>query len=323
VIVDCAGYIDGCRVGTLEPSEVQDWLVDNPDGFAWLGLAMPDAAELTSTCSAFGLHDVDVGAILSQHRRPVVTLENDLTWVVLRTANYDDQAELVTLGEISLLATRRFLITVRHGSAPQLASARKELEADPELLREGVAAAVMAVVTAVVDSYVPALDGFEKDAIEVESEVLSESRDRPVRRLVNLSRQIRELQNAVESMEEPLDRLHRHHTIGWTVETLAELRSAITHVERVVRRTRSLIDLVTAAHNANLAQVAKQQNDDMRKISAWVAIAAVPTMIAAIYGMNFRHLPELEWRFGYPLVIGVMVAACVVLYRVFRRNGWL
>jgi magnesium transporter len=323
VIVDCAGYVDGHREATLDLAHVQDWIAAHEGGFVWLGLVHPGDGELGEVLARFGLDDVDVPSILAPHRRPVITLEGELTWMVLRTATYDDAAELVSLGEISLFACHQFLITVRHGNAPELAGARKELEAEPDLLDEGVAAAVVAVVTAVVDSYSPTLDGFEKDAIEVEREVLSEDRDRPVRRLLNLSRQVRELQVAVESMEEPLERLRRHRSIGWTKQTLAELRSSLSHVERTVRRTKSLIDLLAAANAANLAQVSKQQNDDMRKISAWVAIAAVPTMIAGIYGMNFEHLPELRWTFGYPLVLSVMAAACLALYVAFRRRKWL
>lgn len=323
MIVDCAAYVDGKRAtGRLDVADVPSWL-QREGAFVWLGLRMPGADELRAICAAFGLGRLDVDGVLEPHRRAVLTQDNGTTWLVLRTALYDDVSEVVSIGEISLIAGQRFVITVRHGHASPLSGARKELESDREMLNDGVAAAVVTVVEAVVDSYGPALDGFEKDAIEVEREVLSESRVRPVRRLLNLKRQVRELQLAIDALEDPLTRLTRHRHLGWTKKTTAELRATISQLHRVAARARSLSELLNAAHEANLAQVSQQQNDDMRKISAWVAIAAVPTMIAGIYGMNFTHFPELDWVLGYPLVLAVMAVACTALYRSFRRRDWL
>jgi magnesium transporter len=230
---------------------------------------------------------------------------------------------MVTLGEISVLFSDRYLITIRHGTASPLAGARAALEGEPELLAEGVLAAVAAVIGAVVDSYGPALDGLENDVVEVEGEVLSESRHRPVRRLLNLSRQVREVQLVLEALDEPLDRLVRSRRLAWSDVTQAELEPILGQVRRVTARTRTLSDLLNAAHGANLAQVSQQQNDDMRRISAWVAIAAVPTMVAGIYGMNFEHMPELEMVAGYPVVLGLIALVCGWMYRTFRRQDWL
>lgn len=323
MIVDCAAYADGKRItGKLEIEEVGPYLT-RPDAFVWLGLRMPNPEELRTACAVFGLGKIDVEAVLAPHRRAVLGDQAGVTWLVLRTSTYDDHEEVVHLGEISVLASPRFLITVRHGHAAALAETRKELEHDRDRLRGGVPAVLVAVVSAVVDSYGPALDGFEKDAVEVEREVLSEARIRPIRRLLNLKRQVRELQLVVDALDDPLERLSRKRGLSWTPSTLAELHATLADVHRLSHRTRSLSDLVSDAHSANLAQVSKQQNDDMRKISAWVAIAAVPTMLAGIYGMNFEHMPELDSPAGYPVALGVMAAACVGLYRSFRKREWL
>jgi magnesium transporter len=321
--VDCAAYADGKRIsGTLSIEEVGPYL-SRPDAFVWLGLRMPSPEELRNACVVFGLGHLDVDAVLAPHRRAVLGQQAGVAWLVLRTSTYDDHEEVVHLGEISVLACQRFLITIRHGHAAALSSARKELESDRDRLKGGVPAALVAVIAAVVESYSPALDGFEKDAVEVEREVLSEARIRPIRRLLNLKRQVRELQLVVDALEDPLERLTRRREFVWAPATLAELHAAVADVHRVSARTRSLSDLVTDSHSANLAQVSKQQNDDMRKISAWVAIAAVPTMIAGIYGMNFEHMPELGSPAGYPIVLGIMAIACLSLYKAFRRRDWL
>ena len=323
MIIDCAAYEGGRRVtDELAVDDVPRWL-DDPDAFVWLGLRMPSAAELGQVCEAFGIDGVDVDAVLALHRRPVLAAEPWGTWLVLRTAHYRDTPEVVSLGEISVLISDHFVITIRHGDASPLGDARATLEADPDLLAEGPMAAVGVIVEAVIDSYGPALDGFEQDAVEVEREVLSESRHRPVRRLLNLTRQLRELQLVVDALVDPLDRLTRQRSLPWTEEALREFEPLLGQVTRVAGRAQTLSGLLNAAHAANLAQTSQQQNDDMRKISAWVAIAAVPTMVAGIYGMNFRHMPELDWAIGYPVVLGLTTLACALLYRNFRRQDWL
>jgi len=284
---------------------------------------MPGPEELRQACAVFGLKGIDVDAVLAPHRRAVLGSQAGVAWLILRTSTYDDREEVVHLGEISVLASPRFIITVRHGKAAALSGTRQELEADPQRLRGGVPAALVAIVSAVVDSYGPALDGFENDAVEVEREVLSESRSRPVRRLLNLKRQVRELQLVVDALADPLERLTRKRDFVWTPATVSELHATLADVARLSARTKSLSALLSDAHSANLAQVSSQQNDDMRKISAWVAIAALPTMIAGIYGMNFEHMPELHSPIGYPIALALMAGACLLLYRSFRKRGWL
>ena len=323
MIVDCAAYTGGHRVGdTLTLDDVGEHL-ETPDTFVWLGLRMPDRDEMARVAKVFGLDDLDVDDAVAPHDRPVLAMIDDATWLVLRTAEYNDRLERVMLGELCVLFTDRYVITVRYGQASPLDGVRREIEADPERLEIGTAAIVAAIVDRVVDDYRPTLDGFERDVLEVESEVFSESRTRPVKRLYQLKREILELLIVSDALLDPLNRVTRTCAVLQHPEVQNELMLATDQVDRVVTRTKTMSDLITTAIDANLTQVSLQQNEDMRKISAWVAIAAVPTAIAGIYGMNFEHMPELESRVGYPAVLIFMAVVCFSLYRAFRRSGWL
>jgi magnesium transporter len=253
----------------------------------------------------------------------VLEIEGTTVQMVLRTARYNDPEELLVLGEMTVLIGPRAIVTVRHGQASPLSQLRAQLEAEPTRLREGPAAVATAIVGRVIDDYGPALDGFENDAVEAERDVFSETRHQPVKRLYQLKREVRELLVAVDALQDPLNRLIR--VIGHQLppDVLADLNEAADQLDRTVTRIMSLSGLLDAALTASLAQISVQQNEDMRKISAWVAIAAVPTMVAGIYGMNFEHMPELGHPASYPIVIGGMVLVAVLMYRAFRKSGWL
>jgi magnesium transporter len=293
------------------------------DAFIWLGLRMPDASEMTRAADALGLDELDCEAAVAPHDRPVLTDVSEATWLVLRTAEYNDKLEGVMLGELSVLFGTQFVVTVRYGQASPLDGVRRELEADPEQLRLGVPTVVAAIVKRVVDDYRPALDGFEHDVLEVEKEVFAKTRRRPVKRLYHLKRQVLELLMVIDALYDPLARIARANRLLQLPDTQNELQLAIDQLGRVDTRTRTLSDLITTAVDANMTQVSLQQNEDMRRISAWVAIAAVPTAIAGIYGMNFDEMPELQWDLGYPAVLLLMAVICGLLYRAFRRSGWL
>ena len=323
MIIDCAAYCNGVRVSEpLTLDDVPAWL-DRTDTFVWLGLRMPDREEMSAVRATFGLDDLDVDAAVAPHRRPVLDRLDRATWLVLRTAAYSDKLEQLLLGELCVLFAERFVITVRYGQASPLDGVRRELEADPDFLAFGVPAVLARIVERVVDDYAPALDGFERDVIEVESDVFSESRWRPTQRLYRLKREILELLIVTDALHDPLERALRSHPLLRAEEVHDEIALPVAQLGRIVTRTPILSDLIATAVDANMTQVSLQQNEDMRKISAWVAIAAVPTMIAGIYGMNFEHMPELDTPIGYPAVLLLMGAACALLYRAFRRSGWL
>ena len=319
--IDCAAYVEGQRREFDPATMTLDDVVG--DGFVWLGLRMPDEAELQQGMDSLGIAGVSASDVLTPHARPVLTVEGPVVQLVLRTAAYEDRNETIALGEMTLLVGPRSVLTIRHGQASELSSARAALEADPERLRLGPAAVVAAVVNVVIDGYGPALDGFENDVIEVERDVFSDSNRQPVQRLYKLKREVRRMIVAIDSLDDPLARLIRVRGSHMPAPILHDLNEASDQLDRAVTRAHSLSGLLDAALTASLTQISVRQNDDMRKISAWVAMAAIPTVVAAIYGMNFENMPELEWAGGYPLVLSLTAIAVALLYRQFKKSGWL
>jgi magnesium transporter len=322
VRIDCAVYVDGSR-REFDPDtmSIDDPIVDG--GFVWLGLRVPDEAELQRGLTALAITGVSPLEVLTPHRRPVLTVEGSTVQIVLRTASYEDRDETIALGEMTLLVTANAVITIRHGQASQLASLRSSLESDPSRLGLGPTAVVAAVIGLVIDDYGPALDGFENDVVEVERDVFSGTHRQPVQRLYKLKREVRRMLVAIDALDDPLARLIRVRGSQLHPEVLADLNEAEDQLDRAVTRAHSLSGLLDAALTASLTQITVRQNDDMRKISAWVAMAAVPTMIAGIYGMNFEDMPELGWKFGYPTVATLTALAVALLYRQFKKSGWL
>ena len=337
VIIDCAAYIDGMRFEVDHaPASLCRWEPDvlpaQIDGsatasgqraFLWLGFRVPDELELQEACSALNLDEVSPREILTPHERPVLTLDGPTVQLVLRTARYDDLEETIALGEMTLIVAPKSIVSIRHGQASELASVRTALERDPDRLRLGPMAVLTAVIGRVVGDYGPALDGFEHDVVEAELDVFADIHHQPVERLYRLKREVRRTLVAFDALQDPLNRLTRALNKQIPAELIADLNEAADQLDRAVTRATSLSGLLDAALTASLTQITVQQNNDMRKISAWVAMAAVPTMIAGIYGMNFESMPELDARFGYPVVLGVMAATVIVLYRFFKRSGWL
>ena len=242
---------------------------------------------------------------------------------MLRTAHYRKALSSVHLGEIAVLCGEHFIITVRHGHASPLDGVRAELDGDPERLAGGPGVVLHAIIDRVVDDYRPVLHALDRDVSEVEKEVFSDSRHNPARRIYTLLRETLSFEEAVEPLHEPVSRLARGRAPWVSDELQPFFQDVVDHLERVNGRAARIRSLLTSALDANLTQVSVRQNEDMRKISAWVAIAAVPTMVAGIYGMNFEHMPELGSPWGYPFALGLMAVVCGLLYRSFRNSDWL
>jgi magnesium transporter len=259
---------------------------------------------------------------IKSHQRPKIENYGDTIFCVLKTARYMEVLETVEIGEIQMFVGPGFIVVVRHGEATPLGDVRKGVERRTDLLRFGPAAVAHAILDRVVDEYLPVIAGLDKDIQEVEFQVFSESHaDNPVERIYKLKREILELHDATFPLVEPLETQLRQ--LGVREELLPYFRDAQDHLLKVVDRVETYRDLLNSILEANLTRVSVRMNQDMRKISAWVAIAAVPTAIAGIYGMNFEHMPELTWTAGYPLVLGLMLVVCGFLYLQFRRSGWL
>jgi len=324
MIVDCALYHDGHRVDeTRNLARLAAQARRDPDSFVWMGLLEPSTTDLRGVARLFDLHPLSVEDAVAAHQRPKIDTYGDSLFVVLRTLTYIDRTSDVETGEIAMFVGSDMAITVRHGEASELGSVRARMEDHPEILRHGPSAVLYAVADAVVDRYVDVADELEVDVDQLERSVFSPTRTDDFQRIYKLKRELLEFRRAVVPLVEPLTRLAQDDVVAVPPEARPFFRDVLDHLLRVQEQVESLDLLLNGVTQAHIAQVGLRQNEDMRKISAWVAIVAVPTMIAGIYGMNFDTMPELHWRFGYPLAIGAMAVICVGLYRAFKRSGWL
>jgi magnesium transporter len=324
VIVDCAVYESGIRTpGTLELHEAFEAGRSHPDSFVWIGLHEPTPEEFAAVVEEFKLHPLAVEDALSPHQRPKLEQYGDSLFLVLKTVRYVDTEEVIDTGQIVLFVGETFVVSVRHGQSAALSEVRRRLEQHPELLRCGPSAVVYSVVDRVVDDYEVVMRGLDNDVDEIEVEVFSGTGRNRGERIYKLKREVMDFKRAVTPLLDPMRLLVAGGVPQVHAGTQEYFRDAQDHLKRVTDHLDAHDNLLSDALAANLAEVGVRQNEDMRRISAWVAIVAVPTMIAGIYGMNFDHMPELRWTYGYPLSIAVMGGICLLLYRAFKRNGWL
>ena len=324
-IVDCALYVGGRRRPGRLPLDGALAAARAVGGFVWIGLHEPSDLELSGLVEEFGLHPLAAEDAVNAHQRPKLERYGDQLFIVFKTTRYVEHrtlawdSEVVETGEVMLFVGKNFVISVRHGVGA-LHKVRAQLEARPELLSHGPAAVVYAVADAVVDEHLAVADQVEDDVDEVEAAVFAPRAGRDIDLVYQLKREVLEFRRAVVPLNGPLVELRDAPEMA---VFSAEFRDVDDHLQRVAEQVAGFDELLNALLGAQLARVSVQQNNDMRKISAWVAIAAVPTMLAGVYGMNFDHMPELHWTYGYPLIVAIMVTVCLSLYRAFRKSGWL
>ena len=323
MIVDAALYTGGHRrPGPFELERALDQCADG-NTFAWIGLYEPTEEEFEAARHEFDLHELAVEDAIHAHQRPKLDVYDDTLFLVLKPARYVDPIEVIELGEILLFVDRRFVVAVRHGEASKLVEVRRALEADPGELALGSSAVVLHIIDRVVDDYSKVLEGLDRDIEELETTVFSDTPETPTQRIYKLKREVLQFHQATAPLVDPILRLSRASFPAINPELKEYFTDVHDHLVRVVERISGLRDLLTSILEANLTQVSVRQNSDMRKISAWVAIAAVPTALAGIWGMNFDHMPELHRTWGYPLALGLMAVVCLGLYRKFKDSGWL
>ncbi|MFG2637449.1 magnesium/cobalt transporter CorA [Streptomyces sp. NPDC048362] len=331
MIVDCAIYRHGHR--TEGPEDLSDALDEAraAGGFVWIGLHEPSEREFDFVTREFGLHPLAIEDALKAHQRPKLEVYDDSLFLVLKPVSYEPEGDTVSTGEIMIFIGDCFVVTVRHGEGSPLADVRHRLEKEPEMLDKGPTAVMYAVSDAVVDRYLEVATELQTDLDELEAEVFQPetggSRN-TASRIYAFKRQVLTFRRATGPLTVPMTRLAGVGQFGGDVPFVHDkarpfFRDVNDHLARVNESVDGLDRLVSDILSAHLAQMSVRQNDDMRKISAWAAMAAVPTMIAGIYGMNFDHMPELHWVWSYPAVILVMAALEMVLYRLFKRRGWL
>ena len=327
MIIDSAVYRNGVREPGTPAFDDLFAACNAGEGMAWIGLYEPTHEELESVAKAFHLHELAVEDALTAHQRPKFERYEGMHFVVLRPARYVDETETVRFGELEIFAGPNFVITVRHGDAPDLGHVRRAMEARPHLLARGPVAIVYGIVDHVVDCYLPVVAGLENDIDEIEDEVFSGSAT-VSRRTYELTREVIEFQRATKPLAGMLARMM--DLTGVDDEERRYLRDVQDHAVQIEERVdgfRALLQNILSVHltleTKALTEVSISQNEQVRKISAWAAILFAPTLIGTIYGMNFKHMPELKWRLGYPMAIVLMIAVGLVLYGIFKRRRWI
>ena len=333
-MVDCAVYVDGVRLPgrythAAAAAKAHELEASGQKAFAWVGLHEPDEHQMQSVAEVFGLHPLAVEDAVHAHQRPKLERYDDTLFLVLKTVNYVPHEalalarEIVETGEIMVFVGSDFVVTVRHGEFSGLAGVRHQLEAEHTQLALGPYAVMHAIADHVVDGYLDVTQLMESDIDAIEEETFDPARQTDIEHIYLLKREVVELRRSVAPLSIEQGRINSDHKDLLSKEVLRYMRDVVDHQTHAADRIASYDEMLSSLVQAALAKVGMQQNTDMRKISAFVAIAAVPTMIAGIYGMNFEHMPELSTTWGYPAILLLMVVVCALLYRNFRRNHWL
>jgi len=337
-MVDSAIYANGVRVASPTTlAETYGALDRTPGGVAWIGLYRPTEQELMSLAEEFNLHPLAIEDAIVAHQRPKLERYDTVLFVVLKAANYLDVPEEVDFGELHLFVGPNFVITVRHSESPDLSHVRQRMEGEPELLALGAQAILYAIIDAVVDAYSPVVAGLANDIDEIETQVFGG--DALVsRRIYELSREVIDFQRATHPLSAVMLALERGTAkYGVTQELERRLRDVADHLTQVNERIDGFRYLLRDILTVNSTLVSERQNEEMtrlahssnrqgeevKKISSWAAILFAPSLIAGVYGMNFTHMPELQWPLGYPLAVLAMVGLSGLLYTIFKRRGWL
>ncbi len=329
-VVDCGVYVAGERIpGMFTPDQALAEVRRRDDAFVWLGLHQPSEREMTGIARTYGLHELTVEDAVKAEQRPKLEQFGDVHFLVLRTTRYvphqelTENSQVVETGQMMIFVGDRFVITVRHGEASGMSPVRADLEKQrAALLEQGPWAVAYAVTDRVVDHYLEVAEQVEADLDLIEEGVFSRDRSAPIQQVYQLKRELVEFRRAVVPLQRPLAGIIASQGVV-PKEIRRYFRDVQDHLTRTVEQVSSYDDLLNSILQARLAQVTVDQNNDMRKIAAWAGIATAWTAAAGVYGMNFEYMPETHWRYGYPGLMAVLAVVTVVLYRAFRRNGWL
>jgi len=337
-VINNAVYENGERIASPESLAGTFTILDkHPKAIAWIGLYRPTAEELSALAAEFNLHELAIEDAVLAHQRPKIERYGDTLFTVLRAAQYIDETETVEFGELHVFSGTNFVITVRHSESPDLSVVRKRMEDTPGSMDEGTEAILYAILDAVVDGYKPVVDGVSNDIDEIETQVF-DGDAQVSRRIYELNREVIEFERAVTPLTQIIDTLSGGFADGYVGDTLQQyLRDVADHVVQTKERIeefRLLLRDILAVNTSlvaqrqseearNLSEAGNRQAIETRKISGWAAILFTPTLIAGIYGMNFKVMPELHWEYGYPFAIGLMIVSGIVLYIIFKRRGWL
>jgi len=323
MIVDVALYQNGQRVDG--PTDISD-LVDvarKDGGFVWLGLAEPTQSEFNMVVGELNFHPLAVEDAVNAKQRPKIEDYEGLTFFVLKTVFFDKAEQEISTGELMCFISNHFIVIVRHGEGHPLSTVRHDLEQNSELLKLGPFAVLHAVADRIIDGYTNIATALELEVVGVENKVFSGKRQTFSQEIYFLKREIIEFKHAIEPLIAPISKLTTDSVVSVPEAIKPFFRDTYDHLLQACEQASGLDSLITSVLQADLAHIQVQQNIDVRRISAWVALASGPTMIAGIYGMNFKHMPELGTKYGYFVVLGAMAALTGFLVRTFRKSGWL
>ena len=322
-LVNSVAYADGLRVGDVAIPDISEVLKE-PGRFVWVGLHEPDDEMLAEIQQEFSLHDLAVEDAARAHQRPKLERYGDSIFVVLRTAHTDASTGGIEFGETHLFVGANYVVSVRHGGTLPFADVVARCEANPDLMVKGPVFVLYSIMDFIVDQYFPLVDTYEDKLAELEDNVFQQILPRETtERVYQLKRDLIEVKRAIAPLVDVCNRLVRGDVPLVPEDSRVYFRDVYDHVIRINEMVDTLRELLSAALEANLSLVSVSQNEAMKRLAGWAAIVAVPTMIAGVYGMNFKFMPELDWYLGYPVALTVMVGTCAFLYYKFKRSGWL
>jgi len=322
-LVNSVAYADGLRVGDVAIADISEVLKE-PGRFVWVGLHEPDDEMLAEIQQEFSLHDLAVEDAARAHQRPKLERYGDSIFVVLRTAHTDASTGGIDFGETHLFVGANYVVSVRHGGTLPFAEVVARCEANPDLMVKGPVFVLYSIMDFIVDQYFPLVDTYEDKLAELEDNVFQQTLPRETtERIYQLKRDLIEVKRAIAPLVDVCNRLVRGDVPLVPEDSRVYFRDVYDHVIRINEMIDTLRELLSAALEANLSLVSVSQNEAMKRLAGWAAIVAVPTMIAGVYGMNFKFMPELDWYLGYPVALTVMVGTCAFLYYKFKRSGWL
>lgn len=320
-VVNCAVYRNGRREN-ISLDAISDVLAHDDGSFVWVGLYEPGEELLDKLQEEFGLHDLAIEDAHNAHQRPKLEAFGNTLFLAVHTAQLVD--EHVRFGETHIFYGRRFFVTVRHGASLTFAIVREKMEREPEILKLGPAVALHGVLDFIVDNYEPIVDDFEQELDDLEHAIFAEDfRKETVQRLYTLRKELTQMRTAVAPMQDILSQIMRSETLGIPDEAKPYFRDVRDHAGRTIDIIDVLRETAGAAMSVNLSLSAINQGEVVKKLAGWAGLLALPTLVASWYGMNFAHMPELQARYAYPVLIGGVVLACVLLYRYLKKVRWL
>ena len=322
-VVACVAYSGGRRVANVALGDISE-VLKQEDRFVWIGLYEPDEALLREVQDEFGLHDLAIEDAHAANQRPMVERSGDSLYTARRTAPPDREQRRIAFGETHLFVGSRYVVSVRHGASLSYADVRARCEAQPQLLSKGPGFVLHAIMDFVVDQYFPIVDALEDSLEALEEEIFNERISRETTmRIYTLKRDLLEIKRGVSPLVDICNRLMRADYEMIPEDARPYFRDVYDHAVRINEKVDGLRELLGTALEANLSLTTIAQNEATKRITGWAAIFAIPTMIAGVYGMNFEFMPELQWRWGYPVVMAVTIGLCGLLYYRFKRSGWL